>query len=90
MTKIIDLPSYFRINAESILEPLLSKSKVFHQLLIRRACLITLYPSTIDELESTLPYQLMHLDLLGRSLFLPPPLEEPHVSLCETLTRVIG
>ena len=90
MTKIIDLPGYFRINTESILEPLLSKRKIFHQLLICRACLITLYPSTIDEFKSTLPYQLMHIDLLGRCLFLPPPLEEPHVGLSETLTRVIG
>ena len=31
----------------------------------------------------------MHLGLLGRCLFLPPPLEKPHVCLSEALTRVI-
>jgi hypothetical protein len=61
MTEIINLPSYFQIDTEGILEPLLTKRKVFNQLLIGGACLITLYPSTIDELEPSLSYQLMHL-----------------------------
>ena len=89
MTEIINLPSYFRIDTEGILEPLLTKRKVFNQLLIGGACLITLYPSTIDELEPSLSYQLMHLFYFGRCLFLPPSLEEPHIRLREALPRVI-
>ena len=79
------MPSDARYNIEFFLQKLMSNNHIFDQVLIDWACLITSYPSSVDEFKSFLFYKLSKYLLSGRVLKIPPPLEEPNLSMSEML-----
>ena len=79
------MPSDTRYNIKFLLQKLMSNYHIFNQVFIDWACLITCNPPSIDKFKSFFFYKLSKYVLSGRVLKIPPPLEEPYLSMSEML-----